>query len=140
MAIARYIVDKSALARWARPPVRSVLLPLIERGLVATCGLIELEVLYSARDRKDYRTIAADRRAAYEWLPTEDVDLRRALEVQAALCEQGLQRAVSLPDLIIAAVAERHGVCVLHYDSDYDFIAQVTGQPTRWVVPQGSIS
>jgi len=140
VAIARYIVDKSALARWARPPVRSVLLPLIERGLVATCGLIELEVLYSARDRKDYRTIAADRRAAYEWLPTEDVDLRRALEVQAALCEQGLQRAVSLPDLIIAAVAERHGVCVLHYDSDYDFIAQVTGQPTRWVVPQGSIS
>lgn len=140
MAIARYIVDKSALARWARPPVRSVLLPLIERGLVATCGLIELEVLSSARDRKDYRTIAADRRAAYEWLPTEDVDLRRALEVQAALCEQGLQRAVSLPDLIIAAVAERHGVCVLHYDSDYDFIAQVTGQPTRWVVPQGSIS
>jgi hypothetical protein len=28
---------------------------------------------------------------------------------------------------------------VLHYDSDFDHISAVTGQPTEWVVPQGSV-
>jgi predicted nucleic acid-binding protein len=29
-------------------------------------------------------------------------------------------RSVPLPDLLIAAVAERHRVTILHYDADYD--------------------
>jgi len=37
-----------------------------------------------------------------------------------------------------AAVAERHGVRVLHYDRDFDLIAEVTGQPVEWVVPYGT--
>jgi len=28
---------------------------------------------------------------------------------------------------------------VLHYDADFDRIAGVTGQPTEWVVEQGSL-
>jgi predicted nucleic acid-binding protein len=43
-----------------------------------------------------------------------------------------------MADLLIAATAERHGVTVLHYDADYDLIAEVTGQLTQWVVPRGS--
>jgi predicted nucleic acid-binding protein len=46
---------------------------------------------------------------------------------------------VGLPDLLIAAVAERERVTVLHYDGGYDRIAQVTGQPVRWVVPRGTV-
>lgn len=45
----------------------------------------------------------------------------------------------AIADLIIAAVAERHRVTVLHYDADYDLIAEITGQPTQWVVPRGSV-
>jgi len=48
-------------------------------------------------------------------------------------------RSVGLPDLLIAAVAERERVSVLHYDGDYDFIAQVTRQPIQWVVPRGTV-
>lgn len=139
MAIARYLVDKSALARWDRPTVRSALAPLIEQGFVASCGLVELEVLFSATDKTTHREIATGRRDAYEWLPTDDADLLRALEVQSELAARGHLRAVSLPDLIIAAVAERHRVCVLHYDADYDLITEVTGQPVQWVVERGSV-
>ena len=139
MAVGRYLVDKSALARWDRPQVRSALAPLVEHGLVATCGIIELEVLYSARDKPDYKTIKKDRRLAYKWLPTADADLERAIEVQGALAERGRLRAVSLPDLVVAAVAERHRVCVLHYDADYEHITDVTGQRTLWVVPRGDV-
>ncbi|MGD0605658.1 MAG: PIN domain nuclease [Streptosporangiaceae bacterium] len=139
MAIARYLADKSALARWHHPPVRTVLAPLVEHGLIATCGITELVVLFSARGQPDCDQVAADRRRAYEWLPTEDGDLRRALSVQAELTARGQPSAVSLADLIIAAVAERHRVCVLHYDPDYERVAAITGQPTRWVVPDGSL-
>jgi predicted nucleic acid-binding protein len=45
-----------------------------------------------------------------------------------------------LPGLLIAAVAEQERVTVLHYDSDYDVIAEVTGQHMRWVVPRGTAS
>ena len=48
-------------------------------------------------------------------------------------------RHFSLPDLIIAATAELNGATVLHYDADYDRIAAVTGQPTEWVAPKGSL-
>jgi predicted nucleic acid-binding protein len=140
VAIARYLADSSALARWHHPPVRTVLAPLVEHGLIATCGITELVVLFSARGQADCGQVAADRRHAYEWLPTEDGDLRRALSVQAELSARGQLGTVPLPDLIIAAVAERHRVCVLHYDGDYERVAQITGQVTRWVVPEGSVT
>jgi predicted nucleic acid-binding protein len=44
-----------------------------------------------------------------------------------------------LPDLIIAATAEQHGATVLHYDADYERIAEITGQPTEWIVERGSL-
>ncbi len=66
--------------------------------------------------------------------------MQRALEVQAALAERSQHRAVPLPDLLIAACAERAGLTVLHYDADFERIAKVTGQPTRWIVPRGSVS
>ena len=59
--------------------------------------------------------------------------------VQALLWRSGQVRAVGLPDLLIAAVAERERVTVLHYDGDYDFIAQITGQPTQWVIARGTV-
>ena len=49
-------------------------------------------------------------------------------------------RSVGLPDLLIAAVAERERVTVLHYDSDHELIAQVTGEPMQWVVPRGTVT
>ena len=66
--------------------------------------------------------------------------VNRSLEVQAPLAKTSHHRAVSLPDLLIAACAEAHGLTVLHYDADYDLIAKITKQPTRWAVARGSVS
>jgi predicted nucleic acid-binding protein len=65
----------------------------------------------------------------------------RALWVYEQLSAQGgtFQRSVKHPDLLIAAAAEAAGVAVLHYDEDYDRIAAITGQPTRWVAPAGTL-
>lgn len=136
MAVARYLVDKSAWSRARQPVVRAALLPLLERGLLATCAVIDLEVLFSARSAEDYARGRAAR-AGFEWLPMTDEVGARAVEVQSLLAAKGQHRAASIPDLLIAATAERYGVTVLHYDADFDTIATVTGQPMKWVVEPG---
>jgi len=138
-AVARYLADTSALARLHNLVVAAVLAPLIESGVVATCGVIEFELGWATRSSAEFDQMRADRDAGYEWLATLDEDWRRALDVQASLWRSGRMRAVGLPDLLIAAVAERERVTVVHYDSDYDLITQVTGQTTQWVVPRGTI-
>jgi predicted nucleic acid-binding protein len=112
---------------------------MIEAGLVATCGVVEFEIGWSARNSAEFDQVRADRDEGYEWLATHDRDWRRALGVQAELWRSGRVRAVGFPDLLIAAVAERQQVTLLHYDSDYDLIAGVTRQPAQWVVPRGSV-
>jgi predicted nucleic acid-binding protein len=139
-AVASYLADTSALARLHHPSVAAVLAPLIEAGLVATCGVIEFELGWATRSSAEFDQLRADRDLGYEWLATHDEDWRRALEVQASLWRGGRVRSVGLPDLIIAAVAERERVAVLHYDADYDLIAEVTGQPAQWVVARGTVA
>jgi predicted nucleic acid-binding protein len=139
-AVARYLADQSALARLHLSEVRLVLAPLIEAGLVATCAVVEFEVLWSTRSPGEYHSVRGDRAVGYEWLATEVVDWRRALDVQGMLWEKGRMRSVPLPDLLIAAVAERNQVTVVHYDADYDSIAEITGQPTQWIVERGSVA
>lgn len=118
--------------------VRTVLQPLVQRGLVATCAVVDLEILYSARNAAEH---AAGRsvRKGFDWLPMTDEIGARAVEVQGLLAGKGMHREASIPDLLIAATAERHGMTVLHYDGDFDHIAEFTGQPTEWVVERGSV-
>jgi predicted nucleic acid-binding protein len=56
------------------------------------------------------------------------------------LARRSQHRAVPLPDLLVAACAEKAGLIVLHYDADYERIAKLTGQQVRWIVPRGSVS
>jgi len=48
-------------------------------------------------------------------------------------------RSVTLPDLITAAAAADAGIGVLHYDADYDTIAEVLPFESRWIAPRGSL-
>ncbi|MEX2105815.1 MAG: PIN domain nuclease [Solirubrobacterales bacterium] len=135
-----FLADKSALTRRdTRPEVRAVLEPLLIAGEIATSGIVDLELLYSASSRATYRALAEALRGMPR-VPLEEVSLRRALEVQAMLAERSQHRAVPLPDLLVAACAERAGLAVLHYDADFDRIAKLTGQDTRWIVPRGSVA
>lgn len=138
--MATFLADKSALTRSdTRPQVRAVIEPLLVAGQIATCGIVDLELLYSATSPSVYERLARGLRA----LPRVEIGeavLDRALEVQARLARRARHRAVPLPDLMIAACAESADLTVLHYDADFDRIAEVTGQPVRWVVPRGAVA
>jgi predicted nucleic acid-binding protein len=133
-----YLVDTSALSRLPIADVSAVLEPLFAEGRIATCGMVDMEILYSARNHADLIALRRERRALIQ-VEIESSDFERAMDVMEALAELGQHRSARLPDLLVAAAGERAGMCVMHYDQDFDRIAEVTGQPMDWVVPQGSI-
>jgi predicted nucleic acid-binding protein len=136
---ARWLIDKSALAQLSQPTVAHAAWARIAQGTVAVSIVTELEMDYSARSATDYletRTKLVDR-----LLPVY-IPLRaetRAREVQAALVRRGLHRSAGVADLLIAATAEIEDLTVLHYDADFEVIADITGQLCEWVVARGTI-
>jgi predicted nucleic acid-binding protein len=137
-AVATHLADTSCLARWRKVEVADVLAPMLESGLVGGCDMTDFEMLWSTQSANEFDRLVGWLRQL-EHFPIEPVDWHRAREVQRELWHRGQMRAVGLLDLLVAAVAERHRVTVLHYDKDFDLIAAVTGQPTTWVVAPGSV-
>ena len=133
----RFLLDKSAMARWPKPAVAPILDELSDRGLLAVCTAVEIEVIHSARTAGDAER-ARRLLHGFDWLAMPDEVWDRAANIQMQAVRKGFHRALSMADLLIAATAERHGATVLHYDGDFDMIAAVTGQPTAWVVPAGT--
>jgi predicted nucleic acid-binding protein len=98
-----------------------------------------LEIGYSA-PASDYADIVGRARRTMTMIDLDKSACDRALEVQALLATESQHRTAKVFDIMVAACAETKGLIVLHYDHDYDAIAEVTGQPTMWVVPRGSIA
>ena len=127
-----WLADKSALVRLAASPDAAQWAARVERGLVRITTVTRLEVGYSARSGADLR--AGLRQPPLASMPIEYMTPaieNRALEVLALLADRGQHRAPSVPDLIIAAVAELSGLTVLHLDKDFEIIAAITGQPVE---------
>jgi hypothetical protein len=123
-----WLVDKSALARIGASPDAAAWAERIERGLVRIGTVTLLEVGFSARSGKELRS--ARSRPPLSSMPVEYLTPAiedRAVEVQMILADR--HRAPSVPDLLVAAIAELANLTVLHLDKDFELIAQITGQP-----------
>jgi predicted nucleic acid-binding protein len=128
--LSTWLVDKSALVRLAASPDAQTWADRITRGLVHVTTLTLLEVGFSARSGRDLRELS--RRPPLSLLPVEYLTPtmeQRAVEVQMLLADLGRHRAPAIPDLLVAAAAERAGRTVLHLDKDFELIAEVTAQP-----------
>jgi predicted nucleic acid-binding protein len=132
-----HLVDTSVLTRLATPAVRARVEPRAQRGELARAGISDLEVGYSARSAAEWDRLA-EALELFVLIETAADHLKRARQVQRLLAAKH-QRGRKVPDLLIAAAAEAAGLTVLHYDADFDLIANVTGQRTEWIVPAGSI-
>jgi len=113
---------------------------LLEADELGVCDQVRLEILWSARSPKDYDALAEEL-AALRAIQSDASTFERALQVQRRLAHVGglHHRSVKIADLIIASAAEAAGATVLHYDADFDRIAEVTGQAVRWIAPRGSL-
>ena len=126
---AGWLIDKSALVRLGASGDAEVWAGRIERGLVRIATVTLLEVGYSARDAQQLRAGLGEPPVGS--MPVEYATPRsedRAVEVLALLADRGQHRAPSIPDVLLAGIAESAGLVVLHDDKDFDLIAEVTGQ------------
>jgi predicted nucleic acid-binding protein len=127
-----WLIDRSALVRLSTSSDAEQWAERIGRGLVSLTTMTLLEVGFSARSGSRLRAAAG--RPPLSLMPVEHLTPsieRRAIEVQTALADQGTHHAPGIPDLLIAAVAERAGLTVLHLDKDFELIASITGQPVE---------
>lgn len=124
-----WLIDKSALVRLGECRDAAKWAERIERGLVRITTVTLLEVGYSARSADDM----GDQfdLPPVSMMPVEHLTPaaeKRSVEVLRELARQGQHRAPSIPDLLIAATAERARLTVLHLDKDFELIAEITGQ------------
>ena len=133
----RYLLDTSVVKRAGSERVRTVLRSLALAGEIGRTSIVDLEVGFSARNSAEWAELAGVL-SSFPLVEIEQSHFDRALQVQSLLAARS-QRGRKIPDLLVAAVAEGAGATVLHNDSDFDHISAVTGQPTEWVVPQGSV-
>jgi hypothetical protein len=129
-----WLIDKSAYARMQTGQASRMKdwNARIERGLVRISTVTRLELGFSARSGNAGRQ--AFQLPPLSLMPIEYLTPAmedRAFEVQMLLADRGQHRAPSIPDLLIAAVAEKARLTVLAVDKDFDLIAEITGQPVE---------
>jgi hypothetical protein len=110
VAVTSWLVHKSAYVRLLRSqvPNRDEWSVRIGRGLLRLSAITRLELGYSARSGEAGRRKFAS--PPLSLMPVERLTPAledRALEVQTLLADRGQHRAPSIPDLLIAATAEK---------------------------------
>lgn len=131
MAVTSWLIDKSAYVRLqlGQTANRDEWSARVSRGLIRLSTITRLELGYSARSGEAGRrqfTLPPLSLMPIECLTPAIED--RAFEVQMLLADRGQHRAPSIPDLMIAATAEKAALTVLAGDKDFDIIASITGQ------------
>jgi hypothetical protein len=119
------LIDTSAWIEFLRD-TRSPVCERVDKLLgsrIATCDPVRMEVLAGARDQEHLEQL---RRllARATLLPTESIDFDTAAALYRSCRSQG-KTVRKLIDCLIAAVAMRAGVPVLHVDQDFTAIATV---------------
>ena len=124
---ATHLADTSALVQLAQPHLALRLGGLVVAGLVATCGVVDLEILarFGAEERAD---VLVERRF-FRRVPCGDPVLDRAITVQGLIGDP----VPATVHLVVAAAAELAGLVLLHDDDVFERIASVTGQPIERV-------
>lgn len=137
------LLDNSAWSRLLTGVVpadrASEIAALMEAGEAMVCLPFLLEAGYSARSAADRKALMS----SFEQLPRVAIDVEveaLALAAQRQLAEVGHHR-LAPADLIIAACAHRTEAGVLHYDGDYDVLAEHTELvfESIWLAPAGSL-
>ncbi len=127
-----WLVHRSALARMSSSPDADKWSRLIELGQVRITTTTLLEIGHLARSEREWSELVEDVPVIHMPLATLTPRTEaRALEIQRIVLRDGRHRAPSVPDLLVAAVAEEADLTLLHADNDVDLIARTTGQPVE---------
>jgi predicted nucleic acid-binding protein len=139
-----YLADTSAWSHALRKRAPAALKARFNSHLIADeiaiCDMVQWELLHSTNNHAEFLGRRAQLNALRQ-CPIGVEDWQRAFDIGQTLAERGgsLHRSIAIQDTLIAVAAESAGLTLLHYDSDYETIAGVTGQAQEWIAPRGSL-
>jgi predicted nucleic acid-binding protein len=133
------VVDTSAWMRRQHPMVRERWQETHLLGQFRLSPLVCLEVLFTAKDITAFEEWT--RLLAAVWPVSVTASMLRAAESAMRDLAGGSAGAHRIPivDYFVAAAAESVGGAVLHYDRDFDRLAEVMEFESIWLAPPGSI-
>ena len=137
------LLDNSAWARLSATTLDDSRLhafhAAVGRDDVHACTPFILEAGYSARSAHDHEVLMR-RLGALPFAAIDSEAEGSMLSAQSELARAGHHRLAPI-DLLIAAIADQHGLGVLHYDGDYDIIAERTSLrfESVWLAQRGSL-
>jgi len=125
------LIDSSAWIEFLRDTGSSISqrVDLLLDTEVATCEPVRLEILAGARDEQQLSELRG-LLARATLVMTEPIDYEEASAIYRA-CRRNGDTPRKLLDCLIAAIAIRSNLSVLHADSDFDAIARSTGLRTE---------
>jgi predicted nucleic acid-binding protein len=133
------LIDTSAFARASHPEVRGGWQEALRQDRLRLAPPARMEILYNARDGAMFDVLAAELSAVRPAPLTSSV-LRAAEDAMRSLAHRsaGSQR-LPVIDYLIAAAAQEMGAAVIHYDRDYDTLAEVMEFDSVWLAPAGAL-
>lgn len=135
-------MDLSAWARSGRAETRDRWAELVRGDQLLCHPVFVLELLHSATDAAAYRQLGQRLDEGFDWVWPDAESAAIAVSMQRRMAQGApTGQRVKTADLLIAALAARRGVGVLHYDADYDRIRDRGGEPfdSEWLAPRGSL-
>jgi len=138
----RLLIDNSVWQRQNQPPVRAAmreLLAPLSPWSILVCPPVVAEVGFSARSGSDHDAVRSHLSEFPECEAHPSVAL--VLDIQTALFNGGLVRAVGATDTVIAGYAIANDATVVHYDGDFEHVARVRSDfRHQWIAPSGTLS
>ncbi|MCW2752287.1 MAG: hypothetical protein JWR83_3397 [Aeromicrobium sp.] len=133
------LVDNSVWQRLTKPGVLGTLESVSREDPIVTTTPQILEYCHSTRNPAEHDLALADQ-SVFRRLALDDRCHDLALEIQSALWHSGRVRGAGAFDILIAAIAHRHGATIVHYDKNFATIGDVLdGFRHRWIAPPGTL-
>ncbi|HEY5343372.1 MAG TPA: PIN domain-containing protein [Solirubrobacteraceae bacterium] len=133
------VVDNSAWSRADRPEIREDWNRALHADRLRISPVARLEILYSARSGTIFDDLTQEL-STLRAAPLTPSIIRAAEDAMRTLAHRsaGAQR-LPLVDYLLAATAQHTSCAVLHYDRDFDTLAQIMDFDSIWLAPAGSI-
>ncbi len=120
-----------ALAAWFNAEVAA--------GRVLVCDVVVLELVRLTPNETRAREVTT-RLDAFQSVGMPAKLWTRARELQLLLASDASHRRVPPVDLLIGAAAEAASVTLVHYDRDYERLANVSQLEHQWLLPDGTLA
>lgn len=127
------VIDKSAWARATNAAVVADWAAVVRANRFRISPVARLELLFSARDARSLERLAEEV-SAFRAAPLSATTVRAAESAMIELAQRSASsHRIPIADYLIAASAQEIGAAVLHYDHDYDTLAEVMAFESAWL-------